>query len=818
MYTSRLLLSGFFLFLTILQLNAQMVSGYVKDPSGNVLPFSSVLVKGSTKGVSANARGFYQMNLDQGEHTLVGQYIGYTSVEKKISLTKDNKEVDFVLSPRQYQLAQVEVTSKGEDPAYAIIRKAIAARKQHLKELNSYQCEVYVKGQLQFRKYPKSYLGKKVDFEDGDTSQRKMIYLSESVTRLSVDSSGKSKVEVISTKVSGRIDGFGFNMPQQINLYNNNIQLGEGLNPRGFISPLSGGALSYYRYRFEGTFFENGIEINRIKVTPKREYEPLFSGYINITEGDWYIHSADLMLLKKQQMQLLDTLRITQQFVPARSTWVIKNQVLYPSGKLLGFDFFGNFLEVYDQFNLTPRFEKKFFNNTIIKFYDSSNKKSAAYWDSIRPVPLLVEELKDYSKKDSLEKVKKQPAYLDSIDKKRNRFSFGDLLISGHTFSRQKTKESLNIDPLLKSFDYNTVEGVVFKYSPSYSKAWENKNRLSITPNIRYGIDNQHANLGVSATYSWGGKERRNISFSGGRGVYQFNPQNPIEERINSLATLLYHANHMKIYEAGYFTVSSGIRLKEGLNLSGAFRFQDRTPLQNLANPVSWNNPKNREFTPNDPDALTGATMPAHQAATLRASLVWRPGGKYIELPDARFMIDSKAPTFSASVTQGINGLLGSDISYTKWQLGIAEELNLKIGGTLTYNIIAAGFLGNPTTYLPDRIHIEGNQTIIAGSFNSTFQLAPYYQFSNQSKLSVEAHVEYKLNGLITNKIPGFKKLNWFLVTGFNGLHIQGQTNYAEAYLGLDNILKTLRFTYVQSFQQGGFGNTSGIRISTPLF
>ena len=818
MFTSRLLLSGFLLFLTSLQLDAQMVSGYVKDSSGNVLPFSSVLVKGSTKGVSANARGFYQINLNPGEYTLVGQYIGYTSVEKKISLTKDNKVQDFVLKPRQYQLAQVEVTSKGEDPAYAIIRKAIAARKQHLKELNSYQCEVYVKGQLQLRKYPKRLFGQKVDFEDGDSSQRKMIYLSESVTRLSVDSNGKSKVEVISTKVSGSSSGFGFNTPQQISFYNNNIQIGEGLNPRGFISPLSGGALSYYRYRFEGTFFENGIEINRIKVTPKRAYEPLFTGYITITEGDWYIHSADLYLLKKQQMQLLDTLRITQQFVPARSTWVIKNQVLYPSGKLLGFDFFGNFLEVYDQFNLAPRFEKKFFNNTVIKFYDSSNKKSAAYWDSIRPVPLMVEEVKDYSKKDSLEQVKKQPAYLDSIDKKRNRFTLGNLLLSGKTFSRQKTKESLNIDPLLKSFDYNTVEGLVFKYSPSYSKAWENKNRLFITPNIRYGFDNQHANLGVSATYSWGGKERRNISFSGGRGVYQFNPQNPIEERVNSFATLLRNANYMKIYEAGYFTVSSGIRLKEGLNLSGSFRFQDRTPLQNLANPVSWRNPKNKEFTPNDPDALTGATMPAHQAATFRASLVWRPGGQYIELPDARFMIDSKAPTFTASVTQGIQGLLGSDISYTKWQLGIAEELNLKIGGTLTYNIIAAGFLGTPTTYLPDRIHIEGNQTIFAGSFNSTFQLAPYYQFSNQSKLTAEAHVEYKLNGLITNKIPGFKKLNWFLVTGFNGLHIQGQTNYAEGYLGLENILKVFRFTYVQSFQQGGLGNTSGIRISTPFF
>jgi len=808
----------FFSFLTCLKLDAQTLSGYVKDSSGKVLPFASVLVKGTTKGVSANASGYYQINLDPGEYVLIAQFIGYTTAQKKIAIRKENAALDFVLQPQQYQLAQVEVSTKGEDPAYGIIRKAIASRKQHLQELNTYQCEVYVKGQLQLRDYPKRVLGQKVDFEDGDSSKRKMIYLSESVTRLSVDSNGKSKVEVLSTKVSGRSSGFGFNIPQNINFYNNNIQIGEGLNPRGFISPLAGSALNYYRYRFEGTFYENGIEINRIKVTPKRAYEPLFTGYINITEGDWYIHSADLLLLKKQQMQLLDTLRITQQFVPARSTWVIKNQVIYPAGKVLGFDFFGNFLEVYDQFNLAPRFEKKFFNNTIVKYYDSSNKKSAAYWDSIRPVPLLKEEIRDYTKKDSLEQIKKQPAYLDSIDKKRNKVSFGNILFTGKTFSKQKTKESLNIDPLMKSFDYNTVEGWVFKYSPTYAKSWENKNRIVITPNIRYGFDNKHANLGVAATYSWGGKERKNISISGGRGVFQFNPLNPIDERINTLSTLLYHANHMKIYEAGYFNVSSVVRLKEGLSLSGSFRFQDRTSLQNLTNPMSWNNPKQREFTPNDPLETAGTPMPNHQAASIRASIVWRPGGQFIEIPNARFMVDSKYPTFSASITQGVKGLLGSDVSYTKWQLGVSEELNLKIGGTITYNISAAGFLGKPTTFLPDRIHIVGNQTILAGSFNTTFQLAPYYLFSNQSKLSLEAHVEYQLNGLITNKIPGFKKLNWFLVTGFNGLHVQGLTNYGEAYIGLDNILKTFRFSYVQSFQKGGNGNTSGIRISAPIF
>ena len=171
---------------------------------------------------------------------------------------------------------------------------------------------------------------------------------------------------------------------------------------------------------------------------PKRAYEPLFTGYIHIVENDWHIQSVDLKLLRKQQMQLLDSLVLQQQYVPSDSYWLIKQQVIYPYGKILGFDFFGSFLQVYSKFNIAPEFKPKFFNNTILKFYDSSNKKTTVYWDSIRPLPLLVEEIKDYQKKDSLAQIKSSPAYLDSLDKIRNKFSISNLLLTGKNFSQRK--------------------------------------------------------------------------------------------------------------------------------------------------------------------------------------------------------------------------------------------------------------------------------------------------------------------------------------------------------------------------------------------
>src|SRR6185369_11518002 len=161
-------------------------------------------------------------------------------------------------------------------------------------QLDKFTCEVYTKGIFRLRDYPKKIMGKKVDFGDGDTSKQKILYLSETISSYSVDKPNNTKIEVLSSKVSGNTDGFGLAAPQFYSLYNNNINIGTSLNPRGFISPISDNAMNYYKYKYEGAFFEDGRQINKIRVTPKRKYEPLFSGYIYIVEGEWRIHSVKL--------------------------------------------------------------------------------------------------------------------------------------------------------------------------------------------------------------------------------------------------------------------------------------------------------------------------------------------------------------------------------------------------------------------------------------------------------------------------------------------------------------------------------------------
>ena len=796
--------------------SAAVISGTITDKTGAILPFASILIKGTTQGVSANSNGFYSIALDAGEHTLVCQYTGHQSVEKKIRAGRGDITLDFQLEEQQYNLNSVTVRSGAEDPAYAIIRKAIEKREEHLNEIKKFQCNVYIKGQLQLRNYPKNFLGQKVDFEDGDTSKRKMLFLSETVARYSVEEPGNRKVEVLSTKVSGRSDGYGFGNPQFISFYENTLSMGRGLNPRGFISPISNNALNYYRYKFEGTFFENGREISRIKVMPKRTYEPLFTGYINIVENEWRIQSVDLKLLKEQQMQLLDTLVVQQLYVPAGNVWVIKNQVIYPSGKFFAFEFFGNFVQVYDQFDLAPSFEKKFFNSTVLKYFDSSNKKPMAYWDSIRPLPLLAEEKRDYVKKDSLEQVRKDPRYLDSLDKKNNKLRLSGILFTGQSFSRQKRKESISFDPLIRSLNYNTVEGAVLSFSPNYNKQFAaGRQSLSLRPYVRYGFANGHFNAHLTGNYNFGKKYLQAISFSGGKRVFQYNNDNPIAERLNTLSTLLYEANHMKIYEAEFFKLGYSTGLGGGLTIYGNFQYQNRHYLPNLADPVSWANIQYRTFTQNYP-FQNGFYIPDTKASAATVGFTWRPGGKYIEFPDRKISLGSKYPTLTASVTKGIKGLLASDVDYTKWHVNVTDNFNMKLGGRFSYRIAADGFFDATRVYVQDLIQYMGNQTVISSEHLASFQLAPYYKYSNSATFNLSAHAEYHLNGLLTNKIPGFKKLNWFFVLGGNAMHIKGVTDYYEASFGIENIFKVLRVDFVQGWEKGG-NRPNGLRISLPF-
>jgi len=192
-------------------------------------------------------------------------------------------------------------------------------------------------------------------------------------------------------------------------------------------------------------------------------------------------------------------------------------------------------------------------------------------------------------------------------------------------------------------------------------------------------------------------------------------------------------------------------------------------------------------------------------------SLRWQPGVKFVEYPKRRFVVPSEQPVFNLTLTKGWKNLFGSDVDFGKWLLSVEDDLNMKLGGTVKYFAEVGGFINNSNVQLPDWRHFNGNQTIVASPFVRSFQLAPYYANSTRDKFFATAHVEWHLNGLLTNKIPLFRRLNWNLVTGSNAFLVDASRNYMEIFVGLENIFKTLRVDVVAGYDGFNKKPTTGI-------
>lgn len=795
---------------------SQKIKGVVTDNNGKILPFASVFIKENNKGTNANSEGKYSLKLEPGQYLLVCQYVGYKKEERKITVNNDDIELNFILTLQEMTLTEV-VVKNGEDPAYQIIRNTIKKRTFYESQLDKFTCGVYTKGQMRVRNYPDKFFGRKVDFEDGDTSKQKMLYLSETISNYSVDKPNKEKIEVISSKVSGQTDGFGLSAPRFLSFYNNNIFIGENLNPRGFVSPIAETALNFYRYKLEGSFFEDGREISHIKITPKRKYEPLFSGYIDIVVDDWRIHSVQLLLTKASQMELVDTLRIEQLYRPLnKELWYISSQVIYPAVKIFGFDAYGSFVNIYSNFNVEPKFDKKSFDNTILKYTDSANKQTTEYWEKTRPVPLMADEVRDYKRKDSLELARKDPKYLDSLEKIRNKITVANVLLLGQTFQSERKRTSINFPSLFEEVCFNPAEGWVFSPSFTWTKKLDTtssgRRSIAIAPSLRYGFTNKHFNPHLTASYTYGKKYATSITLSGGKRVFQFNNNSPIGQRGNTISSLLSEENRIKSYEAFYFRGSFRKAVGDGFSIIIGFQYQDRMPLDNRTN-YTWRNKPGREYTPNYPNELISQNIKRHQVFMATIGLTWQPGARYIELPERKINIGSKFPVFSAQYTRGFKSVFGSDESFSKWKLGITDDINLKLQGKFRYRLGIGGFIdtGNKVQ-APDYNHFNGNISTFATEYLNSFQLLPIYQFSNLSRFYALAHIEHNFKGFLTNKIPGLKKLNLYLVAGGNGFYMNSNKNYYEVFAGIDNIFKQLRVDLVQSYLNGKPWQ-NGIRI-----
>jgi len=780
------------------------LSGKITDQHNKPIPFASVYVKNTTMGSSANSEGEYSLQLIQGTYELRYGAVGYKPENRIIHLTAD-KPVNIVLQTESYQLDDVLISATGENPAYAIIRKAIKKRRQHLEEVKAYTCDVYIKGVQKLLAAPKKFMGvdiQKATSEAGlDSNRRGIIYLSESQSKYSFEQPDKVHEEMISSKVAGSNRAFSYNRASdmEINFYKN-IQVLEGLSNRPVISPIADNALFYYKYKLLGKTVENGETIDKIRVIPKRSYDACFQGDIYILADSWRIYGLNLFITKAQNINFVDTLRFSEQFFPVGKTvWMPSSIKFEFVGGLFSFKFGGYYISVYKNYDINPVFGKKEFNE-VLRITKDINKKDSVFWENERPVPLTDEEKTDYKNKAVLARKRESKPYLDSLDRVNNKFNTAALL-SGYHYRDRYKHEYLNLDPLLTAVRFNTVQGFDINYGGSFSKRIDSLNNryLVLGAKAGYGFADQKLTGSIYAVLP---VSLFTLGFKAGSEVADLNADNPMSPLVNTFYSLFEKENYEKLYQKRYVSISADKRIAGGWLASASAEWADRTWLPNITS-YSFFNPGNKTYTSNNP-LLPNQDVPLFPESqsfkiTFRTSYDF--SDQYETFPTGRRYLPSPYPTIGLNYTKGIKGVLGSDVDYDLLSADIAKSgISAGVLGHSSFYVGAGKFLNDNSLFYPDYKQFSGNQVLFYKTGINSFLLLNYYNFSTYKEY-IEGHFEQNFSGFILNKIPLIRKLKLQEIFDANYLSTSSLKNYTELGFGVQYL--NFRLIYGRSFNSG---------------
>ena len=811
-----------FTFIFFLQTNfAQqyVLSGKITS-QGESLPFATIYLKGTTKGVNSNNEGKYSLKLDKGKYIIVFQYVGYSKQEIEVDLI-ENKILNVNLKSDGIALQEI-IVKAGEDAAYPIMRKAIKKRKIFSNQVNEYSCQSYIKGLQRLINLPDKFkkLIKITSGEKVDSSIYGVIYLSESESNYYFKKPYKEKEIMFSSRVSGASKSFSFNQLSQMkfNFYDNLISI-RGISDRPFVSPLNANAFLYYKFKLLGTINEDGKIFNKIEIKPKRKTDPCFTGIIYIQENSWRITGIDLKLTKDNKINFVDTLSIKQLYAPIAgdSIWMPINHNFSFYFKFFGISGDGYFNATVKNYNLTPNITDKFFSNEIFVVENGANKKDSNYWTTNRPAPLTKEENIDYKKKDSTEKIKDTDRYKDSVDKKSNKFRAGDIFL-GYTFNKTKDRISFAIPGLITNgVQYNTVEGLNLSYNFSVNKEYENLKAHRFTGKVRYGFSNYLWGGEVGYNYFYNPKKFSRIGFKVKSITEQYNQLDPISPLVNSIYSLFLNENFMKVFketgaESSYFT-----EIKNGIFFSSLVKYLERDALRNTSNLLLVDD-KTKLFSSNDPrnDFNHDSLFKTNNAFSAEITLSFRFKQKYVSLPNQKIVTGTKYPKLSVSYKKAFP-VFNTKADYDLASAMIYDEINLGLFGRLGFRLKGGGFVNTNKLLFMDFKYFLGNQTLFnTNDYLSSFRLLPYYTYS-ADKWFTEAHAEHHFNGFIINKIPILKNLKMQEVIGGHLLMSNKLQHYYEINFGIENIFRVLRFDYVLGYginNKVNSGFTIGINTS----
>lgn len=846
--------------LCIIGLSSQQLNILITDTLNRPLSYATIYINELQRGAAADEHGKISMKLPAGEYNYEVSSLGYVTQKGSQVVTTGETNLQYRLAEHVFHLNEVNVVGSREDPAYNIMRHAIAQAPFYGNMLKSYQADVYLKGTGKALAVPKV-----LKLSGGLHKEAKLM-----TNRLFLLEEEKQVKFVAPDKYTTKVLAYKQSFPEQMQVAFTqpvmNLYEPEFFNK---ISPLNKNAFAYYRYKLENCFTENGLIINKIKFTPKIDNPKLVSGELYIIDGLWCLSAVEIAIdlsgvdaqLKimcksiKPKVYLPVTTHLDCQFnimgFKAEATYyssirykdvVADVNVLQPERMDHLLDFLSKdaqlnrHKQLMDKFNssqeLTNREARQMAAMNIkyvegIKFegkrrkYELSdnrtigsndidslaNDRDEAYWNSVRTVPLQEDEVLSYQN---------APAIKDSLDQLQKRSTFSKIMrtfLIGNKFKTNNGKFWIALHGLPSYItEFNFVDGYWVGADFSAGAKLSERSALRLDVGAYYATA-RRAFVGeteLSLDYA----PRRNGLLYAKAGTLSTDYNNVYRNSrlLNAFLSAFFGNNAVKFYDQKYITLGNCIDVFNGFQLNISGTWQERSMLRNHIK-HSWFGTKAK---PNYPEVEVFQPMPRNYLLKFETGAFYSPGNYYRMVNGRKVYEASSNPVFSLNYERAFP--VDNSHIYSSWQalkFTVRQQIPLGMFNLIDWQLSSGFYWDRKDMQFPDYQQFPINGIPFAGqTFNVGFSIANPYEYSTDHHW-VQAEASWYTPKLLLKRIPFLRSVP------FNeGLHARTIKVYdKKLYTEIGYSVGSTPIARVGLFVNfnGAKFNAVGIGLSVPI-
>lgn len=855
-----------FCFLTLPSI-AQVFKGRIANEKGEPVPYASLYLKELRWGFTTDDNGCFQTELKPGHYTCEISSLGYTGQSLSIQMPAGGLEKNVVLAERIYSLNEVSVVKGAEDPAYAVMRRAIANAPYYRTQVTGFTAETYLKGTGKVKSIPavlklskevrtesKKMLGKLFLLEE----QRKVTFKAPNTWKDTVKAYSNTFPEEI--KISMGL--------ATVNLY----------NPTIFdkVSPLSKGAFSYYRFKMEGFYAEGGHMINKIKVIPKKDNPQLVAGDLYIVEDLWCVSAAslsvrmsglkamvkvtckevqpsaflatstsmectiDMMGLKAEASYLasvhyerVETVggsgiqeQKTSKATVADPKITKKQEKVQKQIKELSAK---EDLTMSEAYKLSKLMEKSIVTSDTLKSEhkyerrsladrwnvatDSlADKKDSLYWAAVRSVPLKPEEIQSYINKEKLI-APKDSLRKDSVKGRSITRKVLQAFFVGDTYRTKNKKAWLSLYGLPSYIpEYNFVDGFWLGARLEGGIKLSETATLRLSPSIYYTTARKSLVGEGKITLNYAPRRNGQFLLSGGVLSSDYNGESGESRLINSVASSFFGRNDVKLYDKRFLFIGHEIELTNGLLFSASLTWQQRKMLENHIS-RSW---FKRKAEPNIPANSSFVPMPENELLKASFVLEYTPAHYYRMIRGRKVYEESRFPTFTLRYDRAfpLDGMKPSP-SYHLTEFSARQKVEFGMFNNFNWYVNAGAFGDVDKMQFPDFKHFATTSLpFTERTFDTGFALLDNYAYSNNTRWA-QANLSWYTPYLLLKQLPFLRKKRFDEALHLRSVVVYGRKSYTEIgySVGLSEILRAGVFVGFDCLKF----HSVGVSVSIPL-